>query len=78
MIVRFEADPQVMLALTALGERPEVIVPANGRRGLAQVHVSPALDAALLDLIERLVDIRLAYIDGRQRQYQLPLPLDDA
>jgi len=78
MIVRFEADPQVMLALSALGERPRVIAPANGRRGLAQVEGTPALDAELLDLIERLVDIRLVYIDGRQRQYQLPLPLRDS
>lgn len=72
--IEFENDIRMLVLLRILGARPEVIVPPNGHPGRATVRMTPALDAELQEVIERLIDLRLAYIDDRQRSYQLELP----
>ena len=67
-------DPTLCAVLRALGIGYTSLVSSNGDGDWVQLEWDAERDQRLLDLLEHLADLRLAYVDYRQRHYQLTLP----
>ena len=77
LTIMTKADRKLIAVLLALDVPFEPAPQVNGQERI-QFLMTPELDADILDLIDQLVEIRLVYIDHRQRHYQLDLPLEPA
>ena len=82
MYLLIDADPSILCVLQALGIKTEWAVPSNGQPGRVRVRWTEEVDKTVLNVLDRLVDARWAYIDHCQRahgiQLRLPALLEEA
>ena len=73
--IRIRPNPDLLKVLSALGIRWQLLPPRNGEGEWALVEMDPEADERLLDVWERLTDLRLCYLDYRQRSHAIQLAL---
>jgi len=76
-IVRIEPSRDLLAVLTTLGIEWDLSISSNGDGGWALVKLDDELDSRLLEVWDRLTELRWRYIEQCQRgnAIQLILPL---
>jgi hypothetical protein len=72
--IRVFPDRDLLRILTALEVRWDLAISSNGDGNWALVEVDEATDQRLLEVWDRLTDLRVRYLDWYQRHVQPLLP----